>query len=53
MLTGVTPEMRAYREELFGPVAVVYKVSTDDEAVQRAGAASGEVRHHLGGQEFR
>src|SRR5256886_2561542 len=36
VLTGVTPEMRAYREELFGPVAVVYKVSTDDEAVQLA-----------------
>ncbi len=27
VLTGVTPEMRAYKEELFGPVAVVYKVS--------------------------
>ncbi len=36
VLTGVTPEMRAYREELFGPVAVVYKISTDDEAVQIA-----------------
>ena len=36
VLTGVTPEMRAYREELFGPVAVVYKISTDDEAVQLA-----------------
>jgi succinate-semialdehyde dehydrogenase/glutarate-semialdehyde dehydrogenase len=36
VLTGVTPEMRAYREELFGPVAVVYKVSNDDEAVQLA-----------------
>jgi succinate-semialdehyde dehydrogenase/glutarate-semialdehyde dehydrogenase len=36
VLTGVTPEMRAYREELFGPVAVVYKVSTDDEAVRLA-----------------
>src|SRR5262252_3490761 len=36
VLTGVTPEMRAYREELFGPVAVVYKVSSDDEAVQLA-----------------
>jgi len=36
VLTGVTPDMRAYREELFGPVAVVYKVSTDDEAVQLA-----------------
>ena len=36
VLTGVTPEMRAYREELFGPVAVVYKVSADDEAVKLA-----------------
>jgi succinate-semialdehyde dehydrogenase/glutarate-semialdehyde dehydrogenase len=36
VLTGVTPDMRAYREELFGPVAVVYKVSSDDEAVTLA-----------------
>jgi len=36
VLTGVTPEMRAYKEELFGPVAVVYKVGTDDEAVKLA-----------------
>ncbi|HEX5018545.1 MAG TPA: NAD-dependent succinate-semialdehyde dehydrogenase [Actinomycetes bacterium] len=38
VLTGVTPEMRAYREELFGPVAVVYKVSSDEEAVELANA---------------
>ena len=31
-LTDVTPDMRAYREELFGPVAVVYKVEDADEA---------------------
>jgi succinate-semialdehyde dehydrogenase / glutarate-semialdehyde dehydrogenase len=36
VLTGVTPDMRAYREELFGPVAVVYKVTSDDEAVKLA-----------------
>jgi len=36
VLTGVTPEMRAYKEELFGPVAVVYKVGSDTEAVQLA-----------------
>src|SRR5215472_8757130 len=36
VLTGVTPDMRAYKEELFGPVAVVYKVTTDDEAVKLA-----------------
>jgi succinate-semialdehyde dehydrogenase / glutarate-semialdehyde dehydrogenase len=38
VLTGVTPDMRAYKEELFGPVAVVYKVSSDDEAVKLANA---------------
>jgi succinate-semialdehyde dehydrogenase/glutarate-semialdehyde dehydrogenase len=36
VLTDVTPEMRAFREELFGPVAVVYKVSSVDEAVELA-----------------
>jgi succinate-semialdehyde dehydrogenase / glutarate-semialdehyde dehydrogenase len=36
VLTDVTPEMRAYREELFGPVAVVYRVSDVDEAVTLA-----------------
>ncbi len=45
VLTGVTPEMRAYREELFGPVAVVYKVSSDEEAVKLAN----DVEFGLGG----
>ena len=36
ILADVTPEMRAYREELFGPAAVVYRVSSEDEAVQLA-----------------
>jgi succinate-semialdehyde dehydrogenase/glutarate-semialdehyde dehydrogenase len=36
VLTDVTPEMRAFREELFGPVAVVYKVGSVDEAVELA-----------------
>ena len=36
ILTDVTPDMRAYSEELFGPAAVVYKVSGDDEAVELA-----------------
>jgi succinate-semialdehyde dehydrogenase/glutarate-semialdehyde dehydrogenase len=36
VITGVTKEMRAYGEELFGPVAVVYKVTTVDEAVALA-----------------
>src|SRR6201996_1538297 len=48
VLTGVTPEMRAYREELFGPVAVVYKISSDEEAVQLANV----VDFGLGGAVF-
>ena len=33
VLTGVTPASPSYREELFGPVATVYKVESEDEAV--------------------
>jgi len=36
ILTDVTPDMRAYSEELFGPAAVVYKVANVDEAVELA-----------------
>lgn len=36
ILADVTPQMRAYREELFGPAAVVYKVKDADEAVALA-----------------
>ncbi|WP_309130661.1 NAD-dependent succinate-semialdehyde dehydrogenase [Brevibacterium sp.] len=48
VLTGVTPEMDAYREELFGPVATVYKVSSDDEAVKLAN----DTPFGLGGAVF-
>ncbi len=36
VLTGVTPGMRAFSEELFGPVAVVHRVADADEAVRMA-----------------
>ncbi|TWP35215.1 NAD-dependent succinate-semialdehyde dehydrogenase [Leekyejoonella antrihumi] len=36
VLTGVTKEMDAYAEEIFGPVAVVYGVDSPDEAVTLA-----------------
>ncbi|MCB0861921.1 MAG: NAD-dependent succinate-semialdehyde dehydrogenase [Solirubrobacterales bacterium] len=36
VLTGVTPENDAYREEFFGPVATVYKVASEDEAIELA-----------------
>jgi len=36
VLTDVTPDNDAYREELFGPVAVVYRVGSEEEAVKLA-----------------
>ncbi|GAA1796708.1 NAD-dependent succinate-semialdehyde dehydrogenase [Agromyces neolithicus] len=36
ILTDVPPAARAYREEIFGPVAVVYRVATVDEAIHLA-----------------
>ena len=38
ILTGVTPEMRLYAEETFGPVVSVYKFDTVNDAVERANA---------------
>jgi len=48
VLSGVTPEMRAYREELFGPAAVVYRVASVDEAV----ALANDSPYGLGGAVF-
>jgi succinate-semialdehyde dehydrogenase/glutarate-semialdehyde dehydrogenase len=36
VLTDVTADMDAFREEFFGPVGVVYRVSGEDEAVEVA-----------------
>jgi succinate-semialdehyde dehydrogenase/glutarate-semialdehyde dehydrogenase len=46
--SGVTPDMRAYREELFGPAAVVYQVADADEAVELANSSA----FGLGGAVF-
>jgi succinate-semialdehyde dehydrogenase/glutarate-semialdehyde dehydrogenase len=48
VLTGITEDMRAYREELFGPVAVVYSVSSDEEALTLANDSD----YGLGGAVF-
>jgi succinate-semialdehyde dehydrogenase/glutarate-semialdehyde dehydrogenase len=40
LLADVTPGMRAYSEELFGPVGVVYKVASEDEAVELTNSSS-------------
>lgn len=36
LLTNIRPGTRAYREELFGPVAVVYRAEDEDDAVRLA-----------------
>lgn len=39
ILGGVTPAMDVYTEELFGPVAQLYRVSSDEEAIELANAS--------------
>ncbi len=40
VLTDIDPDNDAYREELFGPVAQVYRVSSEEEAVKLANDTS-------------
>ena len=40
VLSGVTPDMRMYREEVFGPVAPVYRVPDIGAAIELANATS-------------
>lgn len=40
VVAGVTPEMRLYREETFGPVAGLYRVAGIDEAIEVANATT-------------
>ena len=36
ILSGVTPDMEVYADETFGPVVSVFRVGSDEEAIQRA-----------------
>jgi succinate-semialdehyde dehydrogenase / glutarate-semialdehyde dehydrogenase len=36
VLVGITPDNDAYREEFFGPVASVYRVGSEEEAIELA-----------------
>jgi succinate-semialdehyde dehydrogenase/glutarate-semialdehyde dehydrogenase len=40
VVTDITPEMRMYHEELFGPVAQLYRVNDADEAIALANATT-------------
>jgi benzaldehyde dehydrogenase (NAD) len=53
VLTGVTPDMLAYKEEIFGPVACVVAFATDDEAIDMTnnsdyGLAAGVISKNSG-----
>lgn len=39
VLTDISPDADAYREEFFGPVASIYRVSSEDEAIEIANAS--------------
>jgi succinate-semialdehyde dehydrogenase/glutarate-semialdehyde dehydrogenase len=36
VIVGVTPDNEAYREEFFGPVAMVFRAGSEEEAVELA-----------------
>jgi succinate-semialdehyde dehydrogenase/glutarate-semialdehyde dehydrogenase len=40
VITGISPDMRMFSEEVFGPVAGVYRAGSLDEAVELANATS-------------
>jgi len=53
VLNFVRPDMRAFKEEIFGPVAVVVPVASDDEAISLAnqsefGLSAGVITNDLG-----
>lgn len=48
VLTDVTPEMRVYSEEAFGPLAVIYRVPSADAAIDLANSSI----YGLGGTVF-
>jgi succinate-semialdehyde dehydrogenase / glutarate-semialdehyde dehydrogenase len=40
VVTGITPKMRMFSEEVFGPVAQMYRVANADEALELANATA-------------
>jgi len=48
VLTDLTPEMRVYTEEAFGPVAMIYRVPDADAAVELANSS----KYGLGGTVY-
>lgn len=48
VLTGITPEMRLYSEEAFGPLGLIFRVADADAAI----ALANDSKYGLGGTVF-
>jgi len=48
VITGITPQMRVYLEEAFGPLAMIYRVPDADAAV----ALANDSNYGVGGTVF-
>ncbi|XP_075975497.1 succinic semialdehyde dehydrogenase [Anticarsia gemmatalis] len=57
ILTDVTPEMNIFREEIFGPVAQIFKIKSEEEVVKLANDTNGGLAAYVFtkdlGQAFR
>lgn len=52
-ITGVTPAMRVYSEETFGPILSIYKVNSADEAIKLANDSPFGLHHAVLGGNLR
>ncbi|MET4898898.1 aldehyde dehydrogenase family protein [Sphingomonadaceae bacterium jetA1] len=48
VLTGITPDMRLYHEEAFGPIGLIFRVSDADAAI----ALANDTKYGLGGTVY-
>jgi succinate-semialdehyde dehydrogenase/glutarate-semialdehyde dehydrogenase len=52
ILTKVTPEMRLFKEEIFGPVAPIIPFDTEEEAIELANATEAGLASYLYTQNY-
>jgi len=52
ILTGVTPQMRLFKEEIFGPVAPIIPFDTEEQALELANATEAGLASYLYTQNY-
>lgn len=52
VLTGVVPDMRVFKEEIFGPVAPITMFDTEEEAIELANATEAGLASYLYTRDF-